>query len=50
MFGATDVITPLGGGGVVADVASVGGFLFGLATIKLLAARRKPIPPRVPVY
>jgi membrane associated rhomboid family serine protease len=49
-FGATDVITPLGGGGVVTDVASVGGFLFGLATIKLLAARRKPIPPRLPVY
>ena len=50
VFGATDVITPLGGGGVVADIASVGGFLFGLATIKLFAARRRPIPPRVPVY
>ena len=50
VFGATDVITPLGGGGAVADIASVGGFLFGLATIKLLATRLKPIPPRVPVY
>ncbi len=50
VFGATDVITPLGGGGVVADVASIGGFVFGLATITLLVARRKPVPPRVPVY
>ncbi len=50
VFGITDVTTPTGGGSVAADIASVGGFAFGLATIRLLATNRKPVPPRVPVY
>ncbi len=50
VFGATDVTTPTGGGGVVADLASVGGFVFGAAAIRVLATNRKPVPPRVPVF
>ncbi len=50
VFAATDVTTPTGGGGAVAYVAHVGGFVFGVATIRLLATRRKAVPPRVPVY
>jgi membrane associated rhomboid family serine protease len=50
VFGAADLTNPTGGGGGVAYFAHVGGFLFGLATIKLLATRRKQIPPRYPVY
>ncbi len=49
IFGVTDVTAPTGGGGAVADIASLGGFLFGMATIKLLATNLKPVPPRVPV-
>jgi membrane associated rhomboid family serine protease len=49
VFGFTDVTTPTGDGGIVGDIASLGGFLFGLATVKLLATNRKSIPPhRVP--
>ena len=45
------VATPeVGGGEGIAYLAHVGGFVFGLATIKLLA-RRSPEPePRLPVY
>jgi membrane associated rhomboid family serine protease len=50
VFGAVDLTNPTGGGGGVAYFAHVGGFVFGLATIKLLATRRKQIPPRYPVY
>jgi membrane associated rhomboid family serine protease len=50
VFGAVDLTNPTGGGGGVAYFAHVGGFVFGLATIKLLARRRKQIPPRYPVY
>jgi membrane associated rhomboid family serine protease len=50
VFGVTGATTPTGGGGFAADIASVGGFAFGLATIRLLATNRKPVPPRVPVY
>ena len=50
VFGAADLTNPTGGGGGVAYFAHVGGFVFGLATIKLLATRRKQIPPRYPVY
>jgi len=43
------VATPeVGGGEGVAYLAHVGGFLFGLATVKLLARRREPDPP--PAY
>ena len=50
VFAATDVTTPTGGGGAVAYVAHAGGFVVGVATIRLLATRRKAVPPRVPVY
>ncbi len=39
-----------GGGGGVAYFAHVGGFVFGLLTIRLLATKRKQVPPRLPVY
>ncbi|HSC03544.1 MAG TPA: rhomboid family intramembrane serine protease [Solirubrobacteraceae bacterium] len=50
VFGAVNLTDPTGGGGGVAYFAHVGGFLFGLTTVKLLATRRKPVPPRYPVY
>ncbi|MBV9466602.1 MAG: rhomboid family intramembrane serine protease, partial [Solirubrobacterales bacterium] len=49
LFGAANLTNPTGGGGGVAYFAHIGGFAFGLATIKLLATRRKQIPPRIPV-
>jgi membrane associated rhomboid family serine protease len=50
LFGAANLTNPTGGGGGVAYFAHVGGFAFGLLTIRLLATRRKSIPPRLPVY
>jgi membrane associated rhomboid family serine protease len=51
VFGAVNLTDPTGGGGGVAYFAHVGGFAFGLLTIKLLASRRKQVPPaRYPVY
>jgi len=50
VFGAVNLTNPTGGGGGVAYFAHVGGFLFGLATIKLLAKKVKDVPPRFPVY
>jgi membrane associated rhomboid family serine protease len=49
VFGAANLTTPTGSGGGVAYFAHVGGFAFGLLTIKLLARRRKQIPP-APAY
>ena len=49
-YGATNLVTPAGGGGGVAYFAHVGGFIFGLLAVKLLATRRKQLPPRIPVY
>ena len=49
VFGAVHLTDPAGGGGGVAYFAHVGGFVFGLLTIRLLAHRRKPVPPRRPV-
>jgi membrane associated rhomboid family serine protease len=43
-FGAANLTNPTGGGGGVAYFAHVGGFVFGLASVKLLARRRKQIP------
>jgi len=43
-FGAANLTNPTGGGGGVAYFAHVGGFAFGLLTVKLLATRRKQIP------
>ena len=55
-FGAAGLASPLGGGGGVAYFAHVGGFLFGLAAIRLFAAGRSagpgapgPIAPGDPV-
>jgi membrane associated rhomboid family serine protease len=50
VFGAANLTNPAGGGGGVAYFAHVGGFAFGLATVKLLATKQKQIPPRYPVY
>jgi membrane associated rhomboid family serine protease len=45
------VATPeVGGGEGIAYFAHVGGFLFGLATIKLLARRRSDPEPQLPAY
>ncbi len=51
-FGFYDVANPAGGGGGVAYFAHIGGFVFGLAAIKLFAQRHKDYspPPRYPVY
>ena len=48
-FGAAGLTSP-GASSGVAYFAHVGGFLFGLATVKLLATRRRQVPPRYPVY
>jgi membrane associated rhomboid family serine protease len=50
LFGAAGLTNPAGGGGGVAYFAHVGGFLFGLALIRLFAVRQKSEPPRFPVY
>jgi membrane associated rhomboid family serine protease len=52
LFGALGLIRPNGGGGGVAYFAHVGGFVFGLAAIRLFATRRSASygGPRYPVY
>ena len=52
VFGFYEVANPAGGGGGVAYFAHIGGFVFGLAVIKLFAQRHKDYspPPRFPVY
>jgi membrane associated rhomboid family serine protease len=50
VFGAVGLTNPTGGGGGVAYFAHVGGFVFGLSTIRLLATRRKLVPPSRPVF
>ncbi|HTN24847.1 MAG TPA: rhomboid family intramembrane serine protease [Solirubrobacteraceae bacterium] len=51
-FGYFDVANPTGGGGGVAYFAHIGGFVFGLAAIKLFASHVKDYspPPKYPVY
>jgi len=49
VFAAVGLTSP-GTTGGVAYFAHVGGFVFGLTTIKLLATRRIRTPPRYPVY
>ena len=46
--GTTSVTQHIQGG--VAYFAHVGGFLFGLAVVRLLATKVKAVPPRYPVY
>jgi membrane associated rhomboid family serine protease len=48
-FGSSGASSPLGGGGV-AYFAHVGGFAFGLITIRLFISRSRAEPPRMPVY
>jgi membrane associated rhomboid family serine protease len=50
LFGAAGLANPVGGGGGVAYFAHIGGFVFGLAVIRLLVARRRQAPPAHPVY
>jgi membrane associated rhomboid family serine protease len=54
LYGASEVAQPLSGeGGGVAYFAHVGGFVFGLATIRLFANRAKDdyeVERRIPVY
>jgi rhomboid family protein len=52
IFGYLDYADPTGGGGGVAYFAHIGGFLFGLLTVRLLATRHNPDydRPRYPVY
>ena len=51
-FGYFDVANPTGGGGGVAYFAHIGGFVCGLAAIKLFASNAKDYspPPKYPVY
>jgi membrane associated rhomboid family serine protease len=49
-FNAFELTTPTGGGGIGPYLACLGGFVFGYAAIGLLAANRKDVPPRLPVY
>jgi membrane associated rhomboid family serine protease len=51
VFGATNLTTPTGSSGGVAYFAHIGGFIFGLLAVRLLATKRKQIPSsRYPVY
>jgi membrane associated rhomboid family serine protease len=50
LLGAADLGNPAGGSGGVAYFAHIGGFAFGLLTIKAFARHVKSIPPRYPVY
>jgi membrane associated rhomboid family serine protease len=52
IFGLADLTSPTGEGGGVAYFAHIGGFLFGLAAIKLFANRRQYdyFQPKYPVY
>ena len=50
VFGVTNLTTPTGSGGGVAYFAHIGGFGFGLLTIKLLARRDRHLPPALPAY
>jgi membrane associated rhomboid family serine protease len=52
LFGYFNQVNPTGGGGGVAYFAHIGGFLFGLLTVKLLATKYNPDDdrPRYPVY
>jgi membrane associated rhomboid family serine protease len=52
LFGYFNQVDPTGGGGGVAYFAHIGGFLFGLLTVKVLASRYNPDyqQPRYPLY
>jgi membrane associated rhomboid family serine protease len=50
IFAIANLTTPTGSGEGVAYIAQLAGFAFGLLTVKLLATRRKAVPPPHPVY
>src|SRR5258707_15714333 len=50
LFGVFDLSNPTGSGGGVAYFAHIGGFAFGLLTVRFLATKRKAVPPPHPVY
>jgi rhomboid family protein len=50
LFGAVQLTDPLGGGGALAWFAHLGGFIFGLAAIRLVVTRHKPTPPTAAAY
>jgi membrane associated rhomboid family serine protease len=50
VFGAAGLTDPTGSGGGVAYFAHVGGFVFGLLAVRLLATRRRPVGSKKPVY
>ncbi|MDQ6816428.1 MAG: rhomboid family intramembrane serine protease [Actinomycetota bacterium] len=50
LFGAAGLTSPTGSSGGVAYFAHIGGFVFGLAMIRLFATKRKQVPPPYPVY
>ena len=50
VFAAVKLTNPAGGGGGVAYFAHVGGFIFGLLVIRLVATKRKQMPSPYPVY
>ena len=50
VFGAAGLTTPAGDGGGVAYFAHIGGFIFGLLAIRVLATRRTPTPPTAAAY
>ena len=50
IFAGAGLTNPTGAGGGVAYFAHIGGFVFGLLAIRLLATKRKEVPPPVPVY
>jgi membrane associated rhomboid family serine protease len=49
LFAAVGLTDPTGGGGAVLYFAHVGGLAFGALTIRVLATRRRQIPPPDPV-
>jgi rhomboid family protein len=50
LFAVANLNTPTGSGGGVAYFAHIGGFVFGLLTVRLLATKRKRTPAPSPVY
>jgi membrane associated rhomboid family serine protease len=50
VFALVNVTNPTGGGGGVAYFAHVGGFVFGLLAVRLLATRRRQAPPPLSAY
>jgi membrane associated rhomboid family serine protease len=50
IFGVADLTNPSGAGAGIAYLGQLGALAFGLLTVKLLATKRKPVPPPHPVY